>query len=176
MFILVVSDASILATDAGTSCSCVEFEPVNSMQEENIFICLLLYPVLTLFCWNIPYGGFDAGGWPLNETVEELANTVGGIGTIEGNEERGGKGSLDDERDEDTVEPGAESLELRLVLLWGRSGAELAELKGGMTPNGRPPWPLDKGPAEPGRTFDLTTMFSQDGEQKKDNKNPTLML
>ena len=47
-----------------------------------------------------------------------------------------GSGSRDDERD-DTIDPGAESLELRLVLLWGRSGAGTALLRGGMTPNGR---------------------------------------
>jgi hypothetical protein len=41
------------------------------------------------------------------------------------------------------------------VLLWGRSGAEVAELKGGMTPNGRPVGPLDNAPADPGRKFDL---------------------
>ena len=82
-----------------------------------------------------------------------MGSPVGGIAPIEAKEERGGKGSLEDDLDEDTVEPGAESLELRLVLLWGLSGAEL--LNGGITPNGRPVDPPGNAPAEPGRKFDL---------------------
>lgn len=79
------------------------------------------------------------------------------MGPSEEIEDKGGKGSLDEDREDDTVEPGAESLELRLVLLWGLSGAEPALLSGGMTPSGRPLGPLGKAPAEPGRKLDLSS-------------------
>lgn len=88
-------------------------------------------------------------------TVGDVTIAVGGNAPNEANDESGGNGSLDDEREEDTVDPGAESLELKLVLLCGLSGAEVPELRGGMTPNGRPTCPLGKAPAEPGRKFDL---------------------
>ena len=76
----------------------------------------------------VPYGGLGCGGWPLK----------GGVGMATGDKDvlMDGSGSRDDERD-DMIDPGAESLELRLVLLCGRSGAGTALLRGGMTPNGR---------------------------------------
>lgn len=82
-------------------------------------------------------------------------STVGGSDESEPMDERAGSGSLDDERELDTVEPGPESLELRLVLLCGRSGFKAAELNGGMTPNGRPDGPLGTAPAELGRRLVL---------------------
>lgn len=52
-----------------------------------------------------------------------------------------GSGSRDEEREDDIMEPGAESLELKLVLLCGRSGADRLDADddpttGAMTPNG----------------------------------------
>jgi len=55
---------------------------------------------------------------------------------LEGTDGTTGIGSLDEER-EDTIDPGVESLELRLVLLCGRSGYGLLLFNGVITPNGR---------------------------------------
>ena len=67
---------------------------------------------------------------------------------------REGRGSFDDEREDETIDPGVESLELRLVLLCGRSGFELLlALNGDMTPRGRLEGFCDV--LDPERGFDL---------------------
>lgn len=81
-----------------------------------------------------------------------------------GEKDIAGSGSREDDREEDMVEPGAESLELKLVLLCGLSGLviradeEAVAISGGITPNGRPAEPVGTAPAEPGLKFDLQTI------------------
>lgn len=79
-----------------------------------------------------------------------------------GEKDRAGRGSRDDDREDDIVDPGAESLELKLVLLWGLSGfwtkdddeEAATALSGGITPKGRPAVATARS-AEPGLKFDL---------------------
>lgn len=94
----------------------------------------------------------------------------------EGKGKAGGSGSLEEDREDETVDPGPESLlELRLVLLCGLSGwaaggkatalncpagggmKDALVVNGGITPNGRPVEDEGIDPADPERRFDLRT-------------------
>ena len=70
-----------------------------------------------LYCAGGPTPPPAAGGWAAAAAATATAAGGGAVGPS------AGRGSRDDERDDETMEPGAESLELRLVLLCGRSGA-----------------------------------------------------